>query len=108
MSSAVVIVLIFPLLLLAVIVGVIFLQIYLSKKESKWLGLILPIITLAISMIVVMSMADREAISGAIAAVIYTFIIMNIPTVTLLIIYKVARRKQNRRRDIEKMSVQDL
>ena len=29
---------------LALLVGVIFLQIYLSKRESKWPGLVLPII----------------------------------------------------------------
>ena len=126
---------IFLPLLLAAIVGTIFLQIHLSKQESKWLGLILPIISLSISLIVVSSMAvfiqpatltltefvdgelvttvinegtDRETISGAIGAVIYTFIFMNIPTVTLLIIYNLVRGKQNRNRDVEKMSVQDL
>ena len=126
---------IFLPLLLAFIVGAIFLQIHLSKKSSKWLGLMLPIISLSISLIVVLSMAvfiqpatltltefvdgelvttvinegtDRETISGTIGAVIYTFIFMNIPTVTLLIIYKVVRGKQNRNRDVEKMSVQDL
>ena len=123
------------LLLLAVVVGAIFLQIHLSRKDSKWLGLILPIITLAISLIVVISMAafiqpailyettfvggelvtnvishrtDRETIYDALGAVIYTFILMNIPTIVLLIIYKAVRSKQNRKRDVEKMSIQDL
>jgi len=123
------------LILLAVAVGAIFLQIYLSRKESKWLGLILPIITFSLSLIVVMSMVafiqpatltettfvngelvtnvisaepNREDLSGAIATVIYTFIFINIPTIVLLIIYKTVRAKQNRNRDVEKMSIQDL
>ena len=31
------------------LVGSVFLQIYLSKKENKWLGLVLPCITFAVS-----------------------------------------------------------
>lgn len=38
------------IILLIIIVGGIFLQIFLSKKENKWLGLILPIITLTFSL----------------------------------------------------------
>ena len=38
-------------------IGGIFLQIFLSKKENKWLGLILPILTLCISLTAVLSMA---------------------------------------------------
>ena len=123
------------ILLLAIPVGAIFLQIYLSKREEKWLGLILPIIPFALSLIVVFSMVvyigpgtttliemidgelvttisdnggSREAMSGAIAGVIFTFVLMNIPTAVLLIIYKVVRGKQNRHREVEKMSVHDL
>ena len=125
----------FLIFLLAIPVGAIFLQIYLSKKENKWYGLILPLATLAISLMAVMGMAafvevgqttmsqyidgalvatiideggNREAIPGAMGGIIYTFILLNIPTVILLAIYKAVRSKQNRRRDVEKMSVQDL
>ena len=46
--------------------GIILLQIYLSKKDSKWLGLILPIITLCISLIYVSGIAafTETTISG--------------------------------------------
>ena len=122
--------------MLAIPVGMIFLQIYLSKREERWLGLILPIITVALSLIVVFGMAvfvnmsgtitliemidgelvttiideggSREAMPGAVAGVIFTFVLMNIPTAVLLIIYKVVRGKQNRHREVEKMSVHDL
>jgi len=36
---------------LALMAGIIILQIYLSKRASKWLGLILPVITFGISML---------------------------------------------------------
>ena len=123
------------ILLLAIPVGAIFLQIYLSKREERWLGLILPIITFLFSLMIVFGMVvyiglgtttliemidgelvttiidergSREAMPGAVAGVIFTFVLMNIPTAVLLIIYKVVRGKQNRHREVEKMSVHDL
>lgn len=44
-------------IILAVGVGAIVLQIYLSKKENKWFGLILPIISFCISLIAVFGIA---------------------------------------------------
>lgn len=135
MVTGVIVRIAFLIFLIAIPVGVIFLQIFLSKMEGKWMGLILPIITLAFSLMTIMGMAvyvhpgpitemnfvdgelittviheagGRELIPGAIGAVVYTFVIMNIPTAVLLIIYKAVRGKQNRNRDLEKMSVQDL
>ena len=46
-----------PLVLLVLGVGIILLQIYLSKKENKWLGLVLPIISFCISLIAVFNIA---------------------------------------------------
>ena len=45
------------LVLLALGVGIILLQIYLSKKENKWSGLVLPIISFCISLIAVFNIA---------------------------------------------------
>ena len=126
---------IFFIFLLAIPVGVIFLQIYLSKKENKWYGFILPLVVFAISLMAIMGMVafvevgqstmsqyvdgelvttiisegeNREAIPGTVGRIIYIFILLNIPTAILLAIYKSVRNKQNRHRDVEKMSVQDL
>ena len=124
---------VFLIILLVIIVGGIILQIFLSK--SKWLGFILPIITFVFSLITIAGMAvytqtgniahsqyvdgelvttiiseggSRGVIPGAIGGVIYTFILMNIPTAILLAIYKAVRSKQNRQKDVERMSLQDL
>ena len=125
---------IFLIFLFMIPVGGVFLQIYLSKQESKWLGLILPIVTFGFSLLAVLNMVvyvelgtsttsmyingewvtttieegSREMIPGAIGGVIYTFVLMNIPTVILLAIYKSGRDKRNRHREVEKMSIQDL
>lgn len=42
---------------LALCIGVILLQVFFSKKENKWFGLILPIISLCISLIAVFGIA---------------------------------------------------
>ena len=43
--------------LLLICAGVVVLQVFLSKKENKWLGLILPIISFCVSLTVVFGMA---------------------------------------------------
>lgn len=49
---------------LAVIIGLIFLQIFLSKKQNKWLGLILPLMCLIFSLIPVGSIAAFSSAKG--------------------------------------------
>ena len=43
--------------LILIIIGIVFLQIFLSKKESKWLGLILPFLTFCFSLVAVAGIA---------------------------------------------------
>lgn len=45
------------LLLLLLLAGGIVLQIFLSKRESKWPGLVLPIVTFLWSLVMVLSVA---------------------------------------------------
>ena len=117
-------------------VGVIVLQIFLSKKESKWAGLILPIISLMISIIAVLGIATfsvvtrtgtvvengvviEQALSdmstqqtmgtrSLIVSIISVFLLYNIPTAVLLAIYFGCREKQRQRKALAKMQAQDL
>jgi cytochrome bd-type quinol oxidase subunit 1 len=112
-------------------VGGIWLQIFLSKKESKWAGLILPIITFGISLtallggllfsartgittttvngeIIEQTTKQIANMSSIIGSAICIFILYNIPTAVLLAIYAACRGKRNRQRALDKMSVQDL
>ena len=72
-------------ILLLIIVAIILLQVYLSKKESKWYGLILPIITFSLSIFTIFNIAllGDESIFQIIFTVIYSFILANIPTCIL-------------------------
>ena len=100
----VVIVLIFTL---ALLVGVILLQIYLSKRESKWPGLVLPIISFLISFVYPLNMAI-PSVGGFIVALILGWLLANIPTIILLAIYFSCRGKQRRNKQLDKMNIQDL
>ena len=117
--------------MLALGAGVIVLQIFLSKKENKWAGLILPFISFGISIMALLGVllfsvntgtmtttVNGEIVeqtteqivnmSSIIASAIYTFLLCNIPTGILLAIYAACRGKQNRQRALNKMSAQDL
>ena len=92
---------------LALLVGVILLQIYLSKKESKWPGLVLPIISFLISFVYPLNMAI-PSVGGFIVALILGWLLANIPTIILLAIYFSCRGKQRRNKQLDKMNIQDL
>ena len=95
-------ILIFSLIVFA---GLIILQIFLSKRDNKWVGLILPIITFLFSLVIVLSVALDNYYGLPVLPIAFTFFI---PPVVLLTIYVACRGKHNERRALEKMSVQGL
>ncbi len=95
------------LVFLLFIAGVIVLQIFLSKRESKWPGLVLPIISFLISFIYPLNMAI-PSVGGFIFALVLGWLIANIPTIVLLTIYFACRGKQRRNKQLDKMNIQDL
>lgn len=101
------IVLIYTLALLA---GVIFLQIYLSKRESKWPGLVLPIVSFLFGAFYPLNMmAPSGGVNaGFIFQMIMVWLLGNIPTIIFLAIYFGCRSKQHRNNQLDKMNIQDL
>ena len=97
-------------IVMALLVGGIFLQVFLSKKKSKWLGLILPTITFLYSLLMILSIAAFEAMRGGevFMLIASTFLISNIPTIVLLGIYFGCREKMKLRSQLDKMNIQDL
>lgn len=95
---------------LALFVGVILLQLFLSKKKSKWFGLILPAITFIYSLLMVLSIAIFNGMTGGeiFLLIASTFLISNIPTMVLLGIYFGCREKMKIRSQLDKMNIQDL
>ena len=95
------------ILLLALLVGVPLLQIFLSRRESKWPGLILPLLTFLYALVMALSAA---AYNGGIPCgpILASLLLGNIPTVILLAIYAACREKFHKRSELDKMQIKDL
>lgn len=98
------------LIILAFIVGVILLQIFLSKTESRWPGLVLPIIAFLFSFFFPLSLMVPEegATAGFYFEMLLLWLLGNIPTIILLTVYFVCREKHRRNKQLDKMNIQDL
>lgn len=98
------------LFILALLVGTILLEIYLSRRESRWPGLVLPLICFLLSLLYPLNLAAPSGgVSvGFFAQLLAVWLMGSIPTIVLLAVYFAARAKQRRRRQLEKMHIQDL
>ncbi len=79
-----------------------FIQIVLSRTKSKIPGLVLPALCFLFSLIVPLNMIVANS-----AAVLF-WLIVNIPTIILLLVYFVCRQQYKKKNQIEKMKIQDL
>lgn len=100
-------------ILLLVSVGVIVLQVYLSGRESKVPGLVLPGILFLGELFVlpnVVSVAffTAETLAAGCVNVILRVCITLLPTIVLMAVYFLCRRRLDRRKQLEKMNIQDL
>ena len=108
--------------LIAFIAAMIILQVYLSRRESKLPGLVLPAITFSgelfillnvVTNVVMTSVADNavggvDSYSVFVTVLNTALIVISMPTIVLLVIYFLCRRRMNRKKQIEKMNIQDL
>ena len=101
-------VIVFLLFLLVLLIGGVFLQIFLSKRESRWPGLVLPLLTFLCSLLGPLNVADTGSVSRNVLLVAVTLLAGNIPTLVLLAIYWAAREKYRVRDQMEKMGKQDI
>ena len=95
------------ILMLALLVGGVFLQIFLSKRENRWPGLILPLLSFLYSLLMACS---AVAYNGGIpwGAILASLVLGNIPTVILLAIYAACRERFRKRSELDKMNIKDL
>ena len=123
-SSSTVVALLIPTMLL-LLAGLILLQIFLSKRDNRWFGLILPVIFFCLSIVLVfVLMPIRMGISNVlvdgqnlpaeqptallILSLFLTFLVANVPTGLFLLIYFASREKIKRRKELERMAAQEL
>lgn len=98
----------FLVFVLVVLVGGIFLQIFLSKRESRWPGLVLPLLTFLWSLLGPLNVMDTGSVSRNVLLVLVTLLAGNIPTLILLAIYWAVREKRRVRDQIDKMKIDEL
>ena len=93
---------------LVLIAGGIFLQIFLSRRESRWPGLILPLLTFLWSLLGPLNVRDTGSVSQNVLLVLVTLLVGNIPTLVLLAVYWAAREKLRVRRQMDHMKIDEL
>lgn len=96
------------IILLVFGVGGVLLQIFLSKRESRWPGLVLPLLTFLSSLLLPLNAVDTGSVSRNVLTVAVTLLAGNIPTLVGLAIYWAAREKYRVRDQMEKMGKQDI
>lgn len=79
----------------------ILLQIFLCRRENKWLGLILPAISFLGSIVFLLQATE-------VRAMMLSFLVPNIGTVVYLLIYVGIRRKKKKNSDMDQMKIKDL
>jgi Na+-translocating ferredoxin:NAD+ oxidoreductase RnfA subunit len=90
--------------------GIVVLQIFLSKRVNRWLGLLLP----AVSVIFALLGAANVVVDPAVTpfqnalSVFSVFLLYSIPSLILLAIYAACREKIKKKKDIDRMNIQDL
>ncbi len=96
------------------LIGVPLLQIFMSNFENKWLGLVLPGVSFFFSLLNTFGVAlytttsNGQGTSTAVFLAIQVFLLYNISTVVLLCIHFGCRGKKRKKREMEKMNIQDL
>lgn len=88
------------------------LQYFLSKMESPWPGRVLPIVSGTVTLLTVSVMVLNMTVVGGISRValtlLVTLLMMSVPTVLFLLVYRTTRRKYREKKAMDKMSIQDL
>ena len=137
-ATAVLVTLLNTLIIAAVFVGIIALAVWLSRRKSRWPGLILPAVTLVLSLLMVLGFAafsrggataEMQVIDQETGEIVYqeqtvetepdwtlgdaaqlgvVLLVGNIPTFVLLGTYYIGREKLRREKMLEKMNIQDL
>ena len=101
-------IIVFLIVFLVFIVGGIFLQFFLSKRESRWPGLVLPLLTFLWSLLGPLNVVDTGSVSQNVLMVLVTLLAGNIPTLILLAIYWAVREKRRVKDQIDKMKIDEL
>jgi hypothetical protein len=98
------------ILFLLLVAGLLIVQVFLSKMQSKWPGLIMPGVyfllatAIGVGRLFYNIQTTLPVILGDLAALV----LFNIPTAVLMVIYFSCRKKAKQSDEIKRMNIQDL
>ena len=92
----------------ALLAAALVLQVFLSRRKSRWPGLILPGICVLISLIAVLGVAAFGSLAESILTVLLVLVLYNLPTAVLLAIYAACRSGRRKRDEADTMRIHDL
>ena len=94
---------------LVIVIGIVLLQIFLSKRENKWAGRILPFLFFLCSLIVPLNMAavGEKNVAFWIDLLLIWFVAAS-PAMILWGIYLSCRNDRKKQQEMDKMNIQDL
>lgn len=137
-ATSIIVTLLNTLIIAAVFVGIIALEVWLSRRKSRWPGLIMPAITFVVSLFLALGVTlfsvggaatEVQVVDEETGEVVYqeqtveteqdwtlgdtaqlglVLLVGNIPTFVLLGAYYIGREKLRREKMLEKMNIQDL
>ncbi len=107
---------IFVIFYFVLVIPFCFLQAYLSKKENKWMGLIIPFVKIFISLLfisllyinIISNLNNHNSFHHPFRNILFIGGIFNISTIVYFIIYFVCRNQIKHKGEIEKMQIRDL
>lgn len=95
--------------LLVIVTFFLGLEIFLATRENKWIGLILPALSFFFSLLqiggMILFVMEEQGIG---IRIFFIFLLMNIPTLLLLLTYGICRMKFAKKNLIQRMNIQDL
>ena len=87
------------------------LEYFLSRTESPWPGRVLPILSALCSvgggLLLLFNLASQN-LPAAFLSLAGSLLILNIPTLVFLLIYRTTRKRFIEKKDLDKMNIQDL
>ena len=137
-ATSIIVTLLNTLIIAAVFVGIIALEVWLSRRKSRWPGLVMPAVTFVVSLFLALGVAlfsvggaatEVQVVDEETGEVVYqeqtveteqdwtlgdaaqlglVLLVGNIPTFVLLGAYYIGREKFRREKLLEKMNIQDL
>ena len=118
-ATSIIVTLLNTLIIAAVFVGIIALEVWLSRRKSRWPGLVMPAVTFVVSLFLALGVAlfsvggaavetEQDWTLGDTAQLGLVLLVGNIPTFVLLGAYYIGREKLRREKLLEKMNIQDL